>query len=485
MNAERVAVRHGAYADSVTLMRVSQQVSEADGVSAVLVAMATELNLRLLAEMGFAAPTTISANDLLIAIRARNADALAAAGAMTERLLDARYTDPPSSNGRHPPRTLGAAVRALHAELAVISVQGPHAFTEAMDALESGCNVMIFSDNVSVGHEIALKDAAGERGLLVMGPDCGTALVGGLALGFVHHVGRGRVGIVAASGTGAQQILCLLDAAGIGVSAVLGVGGRDLSDAVAGRSTLAALALLDADPTTDLVVVVSKRPGHAVARTVRSFAAGLRTPVRFAMLGPGKPDLTTATEDVLAGLGATIPKWSSWTAVARPAVGALRGLFCGGTLCEEAMLIASAALGVVRSNVPLRPEWSLDGSLRASGHVMIDFGDDALTQGRAHPMIDPTLRMQHLRSILDDPATGVVLLDVMLGFGSPEDPVAQLLPVVSQGRAPVVVSLIGARGDPQDLHRSAERLHRAGASVFTSNAAAARHAVSLLQGGSR
>jgi FdrA protein len=215
----------------------------------------------------------------------------------------------------------------------------------------------------------------------------------------------------------------------------------------------------------------------------------LATPVRFALLGPGQPDLTQATEAVLAELGAPAPTWPSWVAQpsgsgqARP--GALRGLFCGGTLCDEAMLIASAELGEVRSNIPLRPDWTLDATLRWPGHLMIDFGDDALTQGRAHPMIDPSLRDQRLAELLGDPDTAVVLLDVVLGHGSHPDPVAELLPLLDGTTTPVVVSLIGARRDPQSLEASARRLHQAGASVFTSNAAATRHALSLLATGGR
>ncbi|HEX8092924.1 FdrA family protein, partial [Jatrophihabitans sp.] len=370
------------------------------------------------------------------------------------------------------------------AGLALISVPGQHAFPEAMDALDAGWDVLVFSDNVSVDDEIRLKDAAADRGLLVMGPDCGTAVVGGLGLGFSHTLDHGPVGLVAASGTGAQQLLCLLDAAGVGVSAALGVGGRDLSEAVAGRSTLAALRILDADPGTELILVVSKPPAAPVAERVREVAAELGTPVRFAMLGPGQPDLTQAAEAVLTELAVPVPDWPSWTAAGPGAAesrpGALRGLFCGGTLCDEAMLIASAELGEVRSNIALRPDWALDAGLRWPGHLMIDFGDDALTQGRAHPMIDPSLRNRHLAELLADPDTAVVLLDVLLGHGSHPDPVGELLPVLTGSTVPVVVSLIGARRDPQQLEASAQRLHAAGASVFSSNAAATRHALSLL-----
>ncbi len=486
MGSEQVLLRRGLYADSVTLLQVSRQVSQAAGVQAALVGMATELNLQMLAGMGFQPPGTESPNELFIAVRAADQHAVADAAALAEQLLSAPHQPTNGAAAEQPPRTVGSAAASSGAGLALISVPGQHAFTEAMDALDAGCDVLVFSDNISVADEIRLKDAAAERGLLVMGPDCGTAVVGGLGVGFSHTLDRGPVGLVAASGTGAQQVLCLLDAAGVGVSAALGVGGRDLSAEVAGRSTLAALRILDADPGTEIILVVSKPPAGPVAEQVRQAAASLATPVRFALLGPGQPDLTQATEAVLAELAAPVPDWPSWVAPAEPRPGALRGLFCGGTLCDEAMLIASAELGEVRSNIALRPEWALDASLSWPGHLMIDFGDDALTQGRAHPMIDPSLRDQRLAELLADPGTAVVLLDVLLGHGSHPDPVAELLPVLAGAggsAAPVVVSLIGARRDPQSLEASARRLHQAGASVFTSNAAATRHALTLLRSG--
>jgi FdrA protein len=486
MSSERVLLRRGVYADSVTLLQVSRQVGQATGVRDALVGMATELNLELLAGMGFQPPGSESPNDLFIAVRAEDPDAVTAAAQLAERLLTAPHRPAGGTIAEQPPRTVGSAAASAGAGLALISVPGQHAFTEAMDALDAGCDVLVFSDNVSVADEIRLKDAAARRGLLVMGPDCGTAVVGGLGLGFSHTLDHGPVGLVAASGTGAQQLLCLLDAAGVGVSAALGVGGRDLSEEVAGRSTLAALRMLDADPGTELILVVSKPPAASVAGRVREMAAELSTPVRFALLGPGQPDLTQAAEAVLADLAVPVPDWPSWisSAATSPAAerrpGALRGLFCGGTLCDEAMVIASAELGEVRSNIALRPDWTLDASLRWPGHLMIDFGDDALTQGRAHPMIDPSLRNRHLAELLADPDTAVVLLDVVLGHGGHPDPVGELLPVLAGSTVPVVVSLIGARRDPQDLEASAQRLQAAGASVFSSNAAATRHALSLL-----
>ncbi|MDQ2721842.1 MAG: FdrA family protein [Actinomycetota bacterium] len=485
MTVEHVEARSGAYADSVTLMQVSRKAASTEGAAGVLVAMATELNLDLLRGMGFTEPEGIGPNDLLVAVRARDDATLAQVLTVVTEALAARPAASGGSFAEQPPRTVSSAARTTGPALVLISLPGQHAFVEAMDALDAGCDVMIFSDNVGVDHEIRLKDVAAERGLLVLGPDCGTAVIGGVGLGFAHTVDSGPVGLVAASGTGAQQILCLLDAAGTGVSAALGVGGRDLSSAVAGRSTRAALAALDADPATELIMVVSKPPADEVAGDIRAYAQTLSTPVHFALIGADQPDLTASVEEALRALGTDPPQWEHWAGPpAQPRAGALRGLFAGGTLCDEAMVIASARFGEIASNIPLRPDWRLDPRSPATGHAMIDFGDDELTAGRPHPMIDQSLRLERLAKEALDPATAVILLDVVLGHGAHPDPAAELAPVIAAARessdVAVVLSMIGAKGDPQDRTAQARALNAAGAHVFTSNAQAARFACDLI-----
>lgn len=553
---DHVEVRRGAYHDSVSLMQVSREVAASPGVGAAQVAMATDLNRDVLRGMGFTVPDDARPNDLLVAVRATDAEALDAARAAVDAALAGLGSAATRAGGfgeAPPPRTLGRAVDAAGATLALVSVPGPHAVTEALDALDHGVSVMVFSDNVPVQDEVRLKDLAAERDLLVMGPDCGTAVVGGVALGFANVVRRGPVGLVAASGTGAQQVMALLDAAGVGVSHCLGVGGRDLSAQVAGRSTRQALAALAADEGTERVVVVSKPPAPEVLADLEAYAAGLGTPVHWATLGPGRPDLTAVVEGVVAASGGELgegwpPRWRpvlesgrwppeaaepqaeappeamaqpdaveavadvpdrdlgspTWTlSGATPSRGDypsktargefLRGLFCGGTLADEAMLVAEAAgLGAIRSNTPLSPELALGAGLRADGHVVIDFGDDALTRGRAHPMIDPSLRLERIAGEAADPTCGVLLLDLVLGHGAHPDPAPELAAAVRDARAtaardgrelPVVVSLTGTSGDPQDLFACARRLTAAGAHVHLSNAAATRHAVELLAPG--
>jgi FdrA protein len=484
MTFTHVELRRGAYADSVTLLQVSRTVASTAGVEAAQVAMATALNLDVLGQMGFDIPAEASANDMVVALHLADAEALDAALGAVDAALTASSRSVSGPSELAAPRTTASAFRRSGEGLALVSVPGANALVEAMDALDSGHDVMIFSDNVPVDQEVALKRIATDRGLLVMGPDCGTALVGGLGLGFANATSPGPVGIVAASGTGCQQLLALLDRAGVGVGYALGVGGRDLSTEVGGLSTRSALARLDADPDVELIVVVSKPPADEVASSIREYADTLGTPVEFALLGAGQPDLTAATERVLSRLGREVPRWPVWGAVEAAAGpgGLLRGLFVGGTLCDEAMLVAGAELGPIRSNIPLSPELALGPDLTADEHLMIDFGDDSLTTGRAHPMIDSTLRLEHLARAANDERTGVLLLDVVLGHGSEPDPAADLATAIDGISRPVVISLVGTSSDPQGLTRQADALAAAGAEVHLSNAAATRRAVALVGG---
>jgi FdrA protein len=464
--SDHVELRHGAYADSVTLLQVSRTVQDEPGVQAAQVAMATPLNLEVLTGMGFDVPGA-APDDLVIALRLDDSAELGEVLAAVDAALVRSTRAPTTAAEISPPRTTASALRLAPGAVVLVSVPGAHALVEAMDALDAGSDVMVFSDNVPLEQEAALKQAAAERDLLVMGPDCGTSVVGGLGLGFANVTTPGPVGIVAASGTGCQQLMALLDHAGVGVSSALGVGGRDLSAEVRGRSTRTALSRLDADPAVELIALVSKPPADDVADEIEQYAASLSTPVTLALLGPGQPDLTAAAEAVLGRLGRDVPEWPVH-GHAEPSLrndgSALRGLFVGGTLCEEARLIATQLLG---------------GTDR---FTMVDFGADELTGGRAHPMIDPTLRLEHLARAAEDEQTGVLLLDVVLGHGAESDPAALLAPAVTAADLPVVVSVIGTAHDPQDLDRQVRVLAEAGAEVHLSNAGAARRAVELLGG---
>jgi len=486
MTVMHVEARPGAYRDSVTLLEISRAVSNTEGVSDAIIAMGTPLNIDLMREIGFILENP-NPNDLIIAIRAVDEITIQTALAKLSSELvaiDLRARTAGEGGQLAPPRSVG---RTHGTDLALISVPGSGAFAEAMDALESGQSVMIFSDNVATWQEIALKDRAASEGLLVMGPDCGTAVIGGVGLGFANVVAPGPVGIVAASGTGAQHVLSLLDIAGVGITHCIGVGGRDLSGEVAGRSTLSALDALANDDRTKVIVLISKPASPAVAQLIQERAALISKPVVFAFLGENAADLTAATETVLQTLSVSIPTWPSWgTTLSLKSGGPyLRGLYSGGTICDEAMVIAASQLGPIYSNIPLRPEWRLDPFKQSHEHSFIDFGDDAMTVGRAHPMIDSTLRIERFIKELADPACGVIIMDVVLGHGADPDPARTLAPAirdaVSQRKLPIVISLIGTSGDPQGLDRQANQLSQAGAYVTVSNAEAIRTAIALIE----
>jgi FdrA protein len=479
-----VELRSGSYVDSVALMQVSTRVSGLSGVRSAIVAMATDLNVELATGMGFEVPGTATPREMLVAIDADHEDDVAAALAELDNALNAT-TAPTAFGSAPPPVTVGAAARTVERPaVALISTPGEYAFADAMDALDAGLTTMVFSDNVPVSQEVTLKEYAAAAGLLLMGPDCGTAVVGGVALGFANVVRPGPVGIVAASGTGAQHLMTLLDGAGVGVSHCLGVGGRDLSSTVAGRSTLQALDRLAADDATTHIVVISKPPAADVAARIGEHAESLGKPVVFGLLGEGRPTLTDTAQTVVEEVGGTWVSPEHWTgAVTRGRAGHLRGLFSGGTLCDEAMLVASARLGRIASNIPLHDSWALDHGLASVGHTMIDFGDDRLTEGRPHPMIDGSLRVERLLAEIADPTCGVLLLDVVLGLGTAPDPAGDLaepIRAATDAGVPAVVSLVGARDDPQDLRRQAGALSDAGAHVHLSNAHAAGAAVDLV-----
>jgi len=475
----RVEIHPGRYHDSVRLMQASKALQDVPGVTDALVAMATELNLSLLADMGFDMEATTSAgpNDLLLAVRADNDDTIATA----HRVLDDALTHRAAADSGltvPQPRTVGTAADVNGANIVLLSVPGEHAFVEAMEALEGGRHVMIFSDNVPVSQEVILKQRGVERGLLVMGPDCGTAIVNGLGLGFANAVHPGPVGIVGASGTGIQQVCSLLDDAGVGVRHALGTGSHDLSEEVGAIATLQALAALDADPAVEVIALISKPPAASVAARVRAAAAGCSKPVVVIFMG--ESTLEDGAAEVLALMDKQQTALSWPTDQDDHRRGTVRGLFSGGTLRDEARFVAMPVLGPIGTK-------ELDSiTRRNSDHTFIDYGDDEYTKGRAHPMIDQTVRIDRLEEVAVDADVGVILMDVVLGYGANADPAAELVPAITKAvasGAAVVVSLCGTQRDPQDRDRQAKTLQAAGASVWLSNAAAARQAARLATGG--
>ena len=503
----RARVLASFYQDSVVLMRVADEVRRRPGVREAALFMGTPANLALLEQARLLETEGRKARpeDLVLSVEADNEEIAEAALAAAQDLLLARRRAREARRGPRP-RTLETALRALPgANLAAVSVPGAFAAREAMRALRHGLHVFLFSDNVPLADEIALKREAQRRGLLCMGPDCGTAYVAGVGLGFSNVVDRGRVGCVAASGTGLQAVACHLAALGEGISQGIGVGGRDLSVPVGARMTSAALDILAADPHTEVVVLVSKPPDPQVLARLEATLAAMPKPVVVCALGlPARPRSGAArwvsTLGDAAAAAAALVQGRTWAAQlfsdprgVRRRLGRIRseglrsgpgilGLYTGGTLAHEARLVLEPLVGAVahgegRGSVP-------------GAHRVLDLGDDIYTLGRPHPMIEPAVRAERIGAAGDASEVGVVLLDVVLGRGAHADPARSVAAAVEAARQraaargrrlAAVASVVGTRRDPQGLEGQMARLEAAGVEVLPSNAEAARFSALLLR----
>ncbi|TDL81257.1 acyl-CoA synthetase FdrA [Palleronia sediminis] len=488
-------IRRGFYLDSVALMRLSREVAGAEGVIEAALMMGSPSNLAIMRDAGLIeAGCDARPNDLVLGLRARDAAAAEAARALALEGLDRPRASAAAEDWR--PRSIAAATEALPAaNLALVSVPGDFAATEARRALGRGLNVLMFSDNVALEDERSLKLEARERGLLMMGPDCGTAILNGTPLAFANRVARGAVGIVGASGTGIQEVSCLVSEAGRGISHAIGVGGRDLKHEIGGITTMMALELLDADPATDRIVLISKPPHPEVAAAVLDRIAQSAKPHVVCFIGadpmdlpPGATQAFTLHEAAEMALdGARIGAGFSPDAAPRDMqgerrAGRIEGLFCGGTLAAEAQIVLRRAGRNPVSNAPVPGVAHVgDG---AAGDRVLDLGADEYTRGRPHPMIDPSVRDEMLARALGDDAVGAILLDLVIGFGAHDDPAGQTAEVLAAHagpRPPVVASVTGTAADPQDKARQAATLRAAGIVVAPSNAQASALAVTLAQ----
>jgi FdrA protein len=500
VSIERLVVLPGVYRDSLLLLSATRAMRDSPGVEWATAVMATPANVEELAASGFGLGDLAGAdaNDLALAVRAPDAEAAEAAVERGRAVLFSEPGRDDSGPARAVPRTIaGAAAELTDANVAVVSVPGPYAGLAAQQALTSGLHVLLFSDNVPLEEEIALKERASALGRLLMGPGAGTAVLGGVGLGFANAVRRGRVGVVAAAGTGAQEVKTQLDHWGVGVSHVIGVGGRDLSASVGGRMAAFAVRTLDEDPDTDAILLVSKPPDARVAAEV--VAQSRRTPVVAACIGMAAPDgrlgdavLAGTLEDgaiaVTRQLGRGIPGLSEGLAeAAEQAIRRLadsrtvvRGFFTGGTLCYEAQVLLRDLLGNVYSNIPLDAGHGLPAP--AGAHVCLDLGEEEFTKGRPHPMIDPAARVEIMQERAFGPEVAVVLLDVVLGYGSHPDPageVAGLCAEIVAGGAAVVAYVLGTGADPQGLDAQQAKLRQAGVIVTATAARGARTAAAI------
>lgn len=497
----RTRVVRDTYFDSLLLLVATQVMSDLPDVQWAGAVMATPAGTEQLAADGFG-PDLLDgagASDLVLAVRAVDE-------ATAERVLDAglaatateRGTDSGGGSAIRAPRTVAEATEVLpQASVAIVSVPGAYAALETHHALSAGLHVLLFSDNVSMAEEVEVKQRANELGLLVMGPGAGTSILAGVGLGFANVVRRGPVGVIAAAGTGAQEVSALLDRWGVGVSHVIGVGGRDLSAAVQARTTKAAIRALQADPGTTVILLVSKPPDEAVARDVLALCGTMPTVVSF--LGMHDVELPpnihvthtledgarqaarlagTTPPDTTTGLRAKVEAAIAGLSAQRQCV---RGYFSGGTLCYEAQLLISERLGAVYSNEPLHHDHGMPAP--AGAHVLLDLGAEEYTLGRPHPMIDPSARLDMMAAQAREDEVAAVLLDVVLGHGSHHDPAGELAPVCRQimadGGPQVVAYVLGTDADPQGYAQQRQTLENAGCIVTDTAARAALVAAAI------
>jgi len=498
-------IKRNQYLDSVFLMQVAKRLSEEAGIEQVAALMGTEKNKGLLVGMGFEDAEILSAgpNDLIIVLKGKSPSAV---NAILDN-VDAWLLRKPSSISESVSRTMDEAlVRQPHANLAVISVPGEYAPSEARRALERGLNVFLFSGNVLAEDELSLKQYARERGLIVMGPDCGTAIIAGVGVGFSNVVRPGPIGVIGAMGTGLQEFSTLVHQGGSGISHAIGTGSGDLSDAIGGISTLSALEALEADPKTKVIALLSKPPGAKTLTLLVERLNRCSKAVIACFLGirkyPSEMDIAFTTAHTLDEAAALATQMATGKPVVRRGIGSqelqelvarerggmapeqkyLRGIFAGGTFCYQAQQLMRDAGLVVYSNAPLDGMLGLADPLRSVAHTLVDMGTDMFTQGRPHPMIDPTLRRERILAEANDPQVAILLLDFILGYNASPDPVGDLVEIIAKakrtvsqrgGFLSVAASVCGTEGDPQDLQQQIRTLEEAGVVVLPSSAQAA------------
>ena len=503
MTISKAQIRSGAYFDSLILMKLQRSLAEQPGIIDAGVVMGTSANKAVLAQsnMLVSEAEAAGANDLVIVVTGSDEASAQAALTKVDELLSARRSTGGEQDYR--PRSIETAAKMLpEANWVLVSVPGRYAAGVAREAIGLKKHVFLYSDNVALEDEISLKQQAAQEGLLVMGPDCGTATVNGIGLGFANKVRKGPIGIVAASGTGLQQVCVRIHQMGSGITHALGTGGRDLSEAVNAITARQGLDLMARDPDTKVIMLVSKPPSPKVADGLIKAAHSVGKPVVVNFIGYATASrridniffATTfdeAAEMAIRLIGSS-EDFRAEPDISKFAPGQryLRGLFSGGTLQYEALLILEHYLPVVYSNAPLHKKSKLGDSLVSQEHTVIDLGEDEFTVGRLHPMMDNSLRIRRLEKEAADPEVAVILLDVVLGYGAHRDPASELAPAIAAaikaataaGRHLEVVAIVsGTDEDPQGMENQIKMLQAAGARVETSNDAAACYVGRVLQ----
>ncbi|WP_240840059.1 acyl-CoA synthetase FdrA [Acidaminobacter sp. JC074] len=495
-------IRKNAYYDSVTLMLISKEVKNIEGVTEALVGMGTDLNKELTVNLKLNNDDLdkISVNDFYIAAEVDSDETMQAVIDKVNELLSKKKAE---SGSVYQPVSLKMALEMKDdLNLAIVSIPGKYAEEEVHKLLDNDLHVMLFSDNVSIEAEVALKKKAVGKGLLMMGPDCGTAIINGVPLAFANVVKRGGIGIVGASGTGTQEVTCLIDQLGAGVSQVIGTGGRDLKSQVGGLMMIQAMKALMDDPMTEVITLISKPPAPQVAAQILEMVKETDKPVVVDFIGGDQKAILYAgaypcstleeaarksvallrkegAEDFI-GFDTHENEIGNWIEKGLNDLSDkqvnLRGLYTGGTLADEAMKILG---GKIYSNIPLIEAYRLEDLNDLKGHVVLDLGEDQFTVGRPHPMIDPSTRNDHFISDVDE-TTAVILLDVVLGYGSHENPAKEVADSVRKLKERlglnffIVSSVTGTVDDPQGLNESRKTLEDEGIIVMPSNAQAVR-----------
>lgn len=481
-------------------MQLQRALADLPGILSAGVVMGTDANKDVLAQSDLRAPEaqTAGADDLVIVIKAKDDTAAQSALKQVDDLLTTRKRAGVDQEYR--PKSLESAAQMLpDAQWVLVSVPGRYAANVSRQALRLGKHVFLYSDNVSLDDEIELKQMAAKKGLLIMGPDCGTAIVNGIGMGFANRIRRGPIGLVAASGTGLQQVSARLHQMGSGISHALGTGGRDLTQRVNAVTARQGIDLLSRDHQTKVIVLISKPPSPYVADKLVWAARLTGKPVVVDFIGYStsirKVDnvhfATTfdETAKLAVQLAASAPHAKPTQELHAhrfaPNQRYLRGLFSGGSLAYETLLILKDYLPAVYANAPLDKDFRLADSLVSQAHTIVDLGEDEFTVGRLHPMMDNDLRIRRLEVEASDPQVAVILLDVVLGYGAHPDPAGELAPAIARARSKaeeseryleVVAVITGTDEDPQDLDIQTAQLEGAGALVFTSNDDAARYA---------
>ncbi|HEY4371870.1 MAG TPA: acyl-CoA synthetase FdrA [Burkholderiales bacterium] len=494
------------YKDSVALMRIAEKLLQDPQVTRATLVMATPANKEILAEAGLLNPDAARANpsDLIIVVETANDATATAAFAKVDESLTAAATKGGSVREITPKTVAMALPRAAGANIAQISAPGAYAGAEALKAVKAGLNVFLFSDNVPLDQEVAVKQAARAKGLLVMGPDCGTAIIGGVPLGFANVVRRGRIGYVGASGTGLQEVTVQTHLMDEGISHAIGTGGRDVKAEVGGITMLMALDLLTADPATEVIGIVSKPPAPAVMNAVIERAGRAGKPVVVCFLGGERIDTPANVHrtgnlfdcaDACVALAqkrkpvAAQYQSSQHAKELAPSQQYIRGLFSGGTFCTEAQVALRDAGVAAFSNVPLDQSRKVADLHHSQEHTVLDLGDDDFTIGRPHPMIDPSTRVARIVQEAADPETAVILLDIVLGYAGHMDPAGALVPTIRKaqfdaqaaGRRLLFVAFVcGTEEDPQVRSAQEAKLLEAGCILGRSSTEAARMAAALV-----